>query len=324
MVSSDAVFTLDQVPERLVVVGGGYIGIEIGTVFAKLGAAVTVVESSTRILPGFDDELVRPLSRALARSGVEVLTETSVCGLSSDGIRVVAQRADGSNLELPTDLVLVTVGRAPLTEGWGLDELDLERSGPFVRVDATCRTSMAGVYAIGDLSGEPMLAHRAMAQGQLVAEVLVGRRRRWDSVCVPAVVFTDPEIVSVGVDAATARSSGTEVLVGRFPFSATGRALAVDATDGLVRVVARADDHVLVGIQGVGTAISELSAEFALVLEMERASRTSPRRSMRIRRVARRSRERPRTCSETVFASCPRKANAASMTAATRSPDSTS
>ncbi len=113
VVSSDAVFTLDQVPERLVVVGGGYIGIEIGTAFAKLGAAVTVVESSTRILPGFDDELVRPLSRALARSGVEVLTETSVCGLSSDGIRVVAQRADGSNLELPTDLVLVTVGRAP-------------------------------------------------------------------------------------------------------------------------------------------------------------------------------------------------------------------
>ena len=127
---------------------------------------------------------------------------------------------------------------------------------------------MAGVYAIGDLSGEPMLAHRAMAQGQLVAEVLAGRRRQWDSVCVPAVVFTEPEIVSVGVDPATARASGTEVVVGRFPFSATGRALAADATDGLVRVVARADDHVLVGIQGVGAGISELSAEFALALEM--------------------------------------------------------
>ena len=138
-----------------------------------------------------------------------------------------------------------------------------------MRIDATCRTSMAGVYAIGDLSGDPMLAHRVMAQGQLVAEVLAGRRRQWDSVCVPAVVFTDPEIVSVGVDLATARVSGTEVVVGRFPFSATGRALAGDATDGLVRVVvARADDHVLVGIQGVGTAISELSAEFALALEM--------------------------------------------------------
>ena len=113
-----------------------------------------------------------------------------------------------------------------------------------------------------------MLAHRAIAQGQLVAEVLAGRRRAWDSVCVPAVVFTDPEIVSVGVDPATARASGMEIVVGRFPFSASGRALATDATDGFVRVVARADDHVLLGIQGVGTAIAELSAEFALALEM--------------------------------------------------------
>ena len=176
VISSDAVFTFDRVPERLVVVGGGYIGIELGTAFAKLGAVGDRVESTARILPGFDDELVRPLSRALARSGVEVLTGTSVCGLSGDGTRVIARRADGSIVELPADLVLVTVGRAPATDGWGLEELDLERSGPFVRIDATCRTSMAGVYAIGDLSGEPMLAHRAMAQGQLVAEVLAGRQ----------------------------------------------------------------------------------------------------------------------------------------------------
>jgi len=268
VIPSDAMFALDDVPERLVVVGGGYIGIELGTAFAKLGAAVTVVEATARILPGFDDELVRPLSRALTRSGVEVLTATAVQGLSADGTIVVAQRTDGSTVELRADTVLVTVGRLPATEEWGLEELDLERSGPFVWIDGQCRTSMAGVYAIGDLSGEPMLAHRAIAQGRLVAEVIAGRRRGWDNVCVPAVVFTDPEIVSVGLDPTTARASGTEIVVGRFPFSASGRALATDATDGFVRVVARADDHVLLGIQGVGTAISELSAAFALALEM--------------------------------------------------------
>jgi dihydrolipoamide dehydrogenase len=249
-------------------VGGGYIGVELGSAFAKLGAIVTIVEATPGILPLFDDELSRPLARSLSDLGVVVLTETSARGIAPSGDGLLAARADGSLVEVRADTVLVAVGRVPATDGAGLEDLNLERSGRFVRIDDQCRSSMAGVFAIGDLTGEPMLAHRGMAQGQLVAEVIAGRPRVWDSVSVPAVVFTDPEIVSVGLDPSAARACGTDIIVGRFPFAASGRALASDATDGFVRVVARSDNHVLLGIQGVGAAISELSSSFALALEM--------------------------------------------------------
>jgi dihydrolipoamide dehydrogenase len=162
----------------------------------------------------------------------------------------------------------VTVGRRPATEGWGLEEIDPDRDGPFIRIDDQCRTSMRGVYAIGDVTGEPMLAHRAMAQGEMVAEIVAGHKRSWDKRAIPAVCFTDPEIVSVGLSPEEARAAGREVRIGQFPFSANGRAMTKLAEDGFVRVVARADNHLVLGIQAVGQGVSELSAAFGLAIEM--------------------------------------------------------
>lgn len=157
------------------------------------------------------------------------------------------------------------MGRKPLTEGWGLEDMALETDGRFVTVDDRCATSTSNVWAIGDLVGEPMLAHKASAQGELVAEIIAGRRRRFDPVAIPAVCFTEPEIVSVGVG-----PDSPDTVTGLFPFAANGRALSMDAGDegGFVRVVARSADHRIVGIQAVGAHISELSAAFAAAIEM--------------------------------------------------------
>ena len=170
---------------------------------------------------------------------------------------------------LAADKILVTVGRRPVTEGWGLEAIDLDMDGPFIRIDDQCRTSMRGVYAIGDVTGEPMLAHRAMAQGEMVAEIVAGEKRAWDKVCIPAVCFTDPEIVTVGLSPEEARASRHRNQ--DRPVSIPGQwSRHDDWADeaGFIRVVARADNHLLLGIQGVGAGIAELSAAFSLALEM--------------------------------------------------------
>ena len=164
--------------------------------------------------------------------------------------------------------MLVTVGRRPVTEGWGREELVLDMDGRSIRIDDQCRTSMRGIYAIGDVTGEPMLAHRAMAQGEMVAEIVAGHRRAWDKRCIPAVCFTDPEIVTAGLSPEAARAAGQQVKIGQFPFSANGRAMTLGGEAGFVRVVARADNHLVLGIQAVGTGVSELAAAFSLAIEM--------------------------------------------------------
>ena len=268
VISSTGALALTEVPRDLVVVGAGYIGLELGTAFAKLGAHVTVVEAESRILPQYDSELTRPVATRLRELGVEVLTEAKVKGLASTDGALAIEAAGGKTTTLAADRILVTVGRRPVTEGWGLDAVDLDMDGRFIRVDDKCRTSMRGVYAIGDVTGEPMLAHRAMAQGEMVAEIVAGEKRAWDKVCIPAICFTDPEIVTVGLSLEEARASGTEIKTGYFPFRANGRAMTMADESGFVRVVARADNHLLLGIQGVGSGIAELSAAFSLALEM--------------------------------------------------------
>lgn len=268
VISSTGALELTERPERLVVVGAGYIGLELGTAFAKLGSTVTVVEAEGRVLPQWDAELTRPVATRLSELGVEVLTGASARRMSSDGAALVVEDAQGEERRLPANQVLVTVGRRPLVEGWGLEELDLDRDGPFVRIDEQCRTSMRGVWAIGDVTGEPMLAHRAMAQGEMVAEIVAGQRRAWDRRAIPAVCFTDPEVVSVGMSPEEARATGREIRAGVFPFSANGRAMTLGSDAGFVRVVARADNHLVLGVQAVGQGVAELSAAFALALEM--------------------------------------------------------
>jgi len=268
VISSTEALSLPSVPERLVVVGGGYIGLELGTAFAKMGSQVKVVEAQGRILPQYDAELTRPVARRLQALGIEVLTGAKAKGLAKAGGTLLVETKDGSETSLAADRILVTVGRRPVTQGWGLDELVLDMDGPFIRIDERCQTSMRGIYAIGDVTGEPMLAHRAMAQGEMVAEIIAGHRRVWDKRGIPAICFTDPEIVTIGLSPDEARRTGVDIKFGQFPFSANGRAMTRMGEDGFVRVVARADNHLVLGIQAVGQGVSELAAAFGLALEM--------------------------------------------------------
>jgi dihydrolipoamide dehydrogenase len=268
IVSSTGALSLDRVPGRLAVIGGGYIGLELGTAFAKIGSRVTVVEALPRILPHYDAELTRPVGKRLAELGVEVLTGAKATGLDAKSAALLVEMADGKPKSIPAQKVLVTVGRKPLTEGWGIEELVLDMAGKFIGIDDQCRTSMRGVYAIGDVTGEPMLAHRAMAQGEMVAEIVAGHKRSWDKRSIPAVCFTDPEVVSAGLSPEEARAQGREVKTALFPFSANGRAMTMLAEEGFIRVTARADNHLVLGIQAVGQGVSELSAAFSLAIEM--------------------------------------------------------
>ena len=268
VISSTEALALTAVPEKLVVIGGGYIGVELGTAFAKLGAKVTIIEAQDRILPLYDAELTRPVSKRLQTLGIEVLTGARAKGLTKAGYGLLVETGDERELSLAADKVLVTVGRKPVTQGWGAEELVLDMDGPFIRIGERCETSMRGIYAIGDVTGEPMLAHRAMAQGEMVAEIVAGHRRVWDKQAIPAVCYTDPEIVAVGLSPDEAHRAGTEVLLGHFPYSANGRAMTKLGEAGFVRVVARADNHLVLGIQAVGQGVSELAAAFGLSLEM--------------------------------------------------------
>lgn len=268
VISSTEALALTEVPKRLVVVGGGYIGLELGTALAKLGAAVTVVEAEARILPQYDRELSDPVARRLRALGVTVLTGAKAEALVAEGTALAIETSDGGRTSLAADNILVTIGRRPATSGLGLDVLDLDMDGPFIQIDDRCQTSMRGIFAIGDITGEPMLAHRAMAQGEMVAEIIAGKSRAWDRISIPAICFTDPEIVTVGLSPGEAGRRGFEVTTELFPFKANGRALTLDREDGFIRVIVRADNHLLLGIQGVGAGIAELSAAFSLALEM--------------------------------------------------------
>ena len=268
VISSTEALSLSEVPGDLVVVGGGYIGLELGIAMRKMGANVTVVEAMDRILPQYDAELTKPVMKRLEALGIKVLLNTKALGEDSKQTSLKVELPDGSEEKIKADKILVTVGRRPKTEGWGLDEMDLTMDGKFVRIDDQCKTSMRNVWAIGDVTGEPMLAHRAMAQGEMVAEIIAGENRSFDKVAIPAVCFTDPEVVVVGLSPKEAKDAGYETKVGLFPFQANGRSMTMEAEEGFVRVVARADNHLVLGVQAVGGGVSELSAGFALALEM--------------------------------------------------------
>jgi len=268
ILSSTDGLALTSVPESLAVVGAGYIGLELGMAFAKLGSKVAVVEAADKILPAWDAELTRPVARRLQALGVEVIIAAVAQGLSSDRKALVVATAQDGNRLIAAEKILVAVGRKPCVDGFGLERLHLARDRAFIKVDARCATSMRNVWAIGDVTGEPMLAHRAMAQGEMVAEIIAGRRRVFDPASIPAICFTDPEIVSVGLSPQPARDLGNDIVVGSFPFAASGRAMTQGDDSGFVRVVARAQDHVLLGVQAVGAGVSELAAAFSLALEM--------------------------------------------------------
>jgi dihydrolipoamide dehydrogenase len=265
VISSAEALSLPALPKKLAVVGAGYIGLELGIAFRKLGVEVTVVEALDRILPLYDAPLVQPVAKWLEKNGVTIHLGAKAKGQSKTGLEI--ETKDGKTLDIACDNILVTVGRKPLTEGWGLENMAIDMAGRFVKVDDQCRTSMRNVWAVGDLVGEPMLEHKAAKQGEMVAEIIAGHKRRFDPVTVPAVCFTEPEIVSAGM---SPEEAGPDTIVAMFPFMANGRALSMDVADngGFVRIIARKSDHKVLGIQAVGAHVSELSNEFSLALEM--------------------------------------------------------
>ena len=269
IVDSTGALDFAAVPDRFVVIGGGYIGIEIGTLYAKLGARVTVVEALPTILTGNDADIVQVVSRKLKKLGVEVMTGAKAKSWSeAGGLAKVVVDVEGKDVTIDGDKVLVAVGRRPNFEGLGLEELGVKIERGFITVDRRMRTNVPGVYAIGDVAGQPMLAHKASREAEVVAEVIAGHKSEFDVRCIPAVIFSDPEVASAGITADEAKQRGRDVKIGKFPFVALGRAIANADTDGFVKVIIDAGTKEVLGIHVVGNGASDVIAEAALAIEM--------------------------------------------------------
>ncbi len=265
VVSSDHAIAFAEVPKKLVVVGGGAIGLELGSVWSRLGADVTVVEFLPKIIATYDDDIVRNFTRILQKQGIAIEVGAKVTGFTKG---VLTAERDGKTLEFPADTVLVSVGRRPYTDGLGLDkagvELDEKKR---VKVDEHLKTNVPGIWAIGDVVAGPMLAHKAEEDGVAVAEWIVGKAGHvnWD--LVPAIVYTEPEVASIGLGEDAAKAQGIAIKVGKFNFAANGRAIATDATDGYVKLIADATTDRILGAQILGRGAGELISEVVTHME---------------------------------------------------------
>ena len=271
VITAREALSLRDIPPRLLVIGGGYIGLELGSVFARLGSRVSVIEMTDRLLPGIDRDLVQVVQQSLQKRGVEIHLRAKVTELRREGqgltARLMPQEGEARTLE--AERVLIAVGRQPNTDDLGLERTKVVREARgFLRVDQQCHTDDGAIYAVGDVTGEPMLAHKASRQGKIAAESIAGELAAFDNVTVPAVVFTDPEIAFCGMSEEEARAAGYQVKVGKFPFAALGRARTLNHTEGFVKVIADAAQEVLLGVRMVGSGVSDLIGEAVLALEM--------------------------------------------------------
>jgi len=269
--SSREAFAAETVPDRLVVIGAGYIGMELSTVFAQLGSDVTVVEMLDSAMPNYADDLVRPVRKRAEERGVQFRFDEAAAGWepAGDGVAVRTEAGDGESPTYRADRLLVAVGREPVTDALDLPAAGVETDDRgFVETDDRGRTTAEGVFAVGDVAGEPMLAHVASAEGVVAAETIAGEPAALDHRAVPAAVFTDPEIATVGVTESEAAEAGFEPAVGEMPFRASGRALTTGETEGFVRIVADAESGFVLGGEVVGPEASELIAEVALAVEL--------------------------------------------------------
>ena len=266
LLDSTAALELAEIPEKLLVIGGGYIGLELGQVYAALGSRVALVEMTDGLLPGVDRALVQPLARRCEKFFAKIRLGTKVTSLTETGSAVEARF--GADEAETFDRVLVAVGRRPASAGLGLEQTRaaVDARG-FVTVDDRCRTADLAIYAVGDVTGKPMLAHRAMRQGKVAAEVIAGRPAAFDNVVVPAVVFTDPEVAWCGLSEADAAREGRAVKVAKREWASSGRALTLGRSDGLTKIVADPDTGRVLGVGIVGPGAGELIAEGALAVE---------------------------------------------------------
>ena len=265
IMDSTAALDIPEVPDRLLVIGGGYIGLELGQVYAALGSKVSVVEMTDGLLPGVDRDLVQPLARRCEKLFVSVHLKTKLSSLRETGGGIEARLGDETML---FDRVLIAVGRRAQAQGLGLEATRVRANDRgVIGVDDRCRTDDPRIYAVGDVTGEPMLAHRAMRQGTVAAEAIAGRPVAFDNVAVPAVVFTDPEVAWCGLTESEAQRTGRAVKTAKFQWAASGRAATLGRADGLTKILADAESGRVVGVGIVGPSAGELIAEAALAIE---------------------------------------------------------
>jgi dihydrolipoamide dehydrogenase len=267
IVDSTGALAQTELPKTMLCIGGGYIGLELGTFYAKIGTQVTVVEAGPGLLGGVDPDLSRVVQKRLEKMGVKLKIGVGVKSQKAQGKKTEVTFADGKSETF--DLVLVTIGRTPNSDGIGLEKTGLKPDAKgFLTVDPQRRTSVPHLYAIGDIAGQPLLAHKGSKEGIVAAEAIAGQKTTYDVVAMPAVIFTDPEIATVGLTEAEARAKGLEIKVGQFPMAANGRALSVNEPDGFVKMIGDAKTGRLLGVHIVGAEASNLISEAALALEM--------------------------------------------------------
>jgi dihydrolipoamide dehydrogenase len=267
IITSTEALELTEIPANLVVIGGGVTGLEIGTMYAQFGSRVTVIELLDQLLPGMDVELVRVLERALKKIGVTSYVKAKAKAFKNG--EVTAELSDGKEITVEADKVLVTVGRRPNSDQIGLAStgVAVDERG-FIKVDKQQKTNVEGIYAIGDVTGPPLLAHKGSKEGIVAAEVIAGRKASADFRAIANVVYTDPEIATVGMGENQARAAGYDPAVGKFPFTALGRAVLAGETDGFVKIIADRESEVVLGVHIVGAEVADMISEAALAIEM--------------------------------------------------------
>jgi len=268
--SSTGALVPDRIPNHIVVIGGGYIGLELGLMYQKLGSQVTVLEATGGALPGQDRDCVKVIERSMKKRKVKLMTETFAQGYEAKGkqLFVRVKTAKGEDT-IECDQILSTVGRRPFSAGLGLESVGLKTDERgFLPVDKQMRTKVPNIYAIGDIAGQPMLAHKGSKEGTVAAAVIAGQPEEYDVRCVPAVIFTAPEMAAVGLTEDECKERGLTVKVGKFPFAASGRAMSLMETEGFVKIVADAKTDEVLGVQMVGPEVTELIAEATLAIEM--------------------------------------------------------
>ncbi|KIL47558.1 dihydrolipoyl dehydrogenase [Jeotgalibacillus campisalis] len=269
IIDSTGALALKEVPKSLVVIGGGYIGTELSTAYANMGTEVTILEGADDILGGFEKQMTSIVKKGLKNKGVNVITKAMAKGAEeTDNGVTVTYEAKGEEVKVEAEYVLVTVGRRPNTDEIGLEQVGVEMSDRgIVKTDKQCRTSVGNIYAIGDIVDGPPLAHKASYEGKVAAEVISGEKSEVDYMAIPAVCFTDPELATVGYSEGQAKEEGIEVTAAKFPFAANGRALALNQSEGFVKIVTRKEDGLIIGAQIAGNGASDIVAELGLAIE---------------------------------------------------------
>ncbi len=269
--NSTSALNLPAIPKSLLVIGGGYIGLELGSVYQALGTKVSVVEMTNGLLPGADRDMVAHLEKRLRAKFESIMLESKLVGLKEvkDGIAVTIQAKDGATTETTYDYVLMSIGRKPVTEGLGLEntKVTVNKRG-FIEVDEARRTADGNIFAIGDIAGDPMLAHKAAHEARVAVEAINGHKVAFEPLAIPAVVFTDPEIAWAGITETQAREQNVKHEVAKFPWAASGRATTLDRGDGVTKIIVDPDTQRILGVGICGSGAGELIAEAVLAIEM--------------------------------------------------------